>query len=106
MQAGSPPTPLSPQPKAAPPILSRCRCHHPAPNLPARHTNAVGPGFIATPLLSALPPDARAWLAALHPIGRLGTADEVANLTLFLLSDKAAFITGSHHLVDDGSTAQ
>jgi NAD(P)-dependent dehydrogenase (short-subunit alcohol dehydrogenase family) len=68
--------------------------------------NAIGPAFIDTPLLSALPPEARAGLAALHPIGRLGTPQEVANLTVFLLSDKASFITGSYHLVDGGYTAQ
>ena len=68
--------------------------------------NAVGPGFIDTPLLSTLPPESRAGLVALHPIGRLGTSDEVAHLVLVLLSDKAAFITGSYHLVDGGYTAQ
>lgn len=69
-------------------------------------TNAVGPGFIDTPLLTALPAAAKAGLAALHPIGRLGTSQEVANLVLFLLSDKARFISGSYHLVDGGYTAQ
>lgn len=69
-------------------------------------TVAVGPAFIDTPLLSALPPEAKAGLASLHPIGRLGTAEEVANLVLFLLSDKASFISGSYHLVDGGYTAQ
>ena len=68
--------------------------------------NAICPGFIDTPLLAALPPEGRAGLVALHPIGRLGTAQEVSNLVLFLLSDKAAFITGSYHLVDGGYTAQ
>ncbi|MGV8853976.1 MAG: SDR family NAD(P)-dependent oxidoreductase [Devosia sp.] len=69
--------------------------------------NAVGPGFIETPLLG----DNTAnntfdGLRALHPMGRLGTADEVAALTLFLLSDAASFITGSYHLVDGGYAAQ
>lgn len=68
--------------------------------------NAVGPAFIDTPLLAALPPEARAGLVALHPIGRLGTADEVAHLVTFLLSDKASFITGSYHLIDGGYCAQ
>lgn len=69
-------------------------------------TNAVGPGFIDTPLLTALPAEAKAGLAALHPIGRIGTSQEVANLVLFLLSDKASFISGSYHLVDGGYTSQ
>jgi len=68
--------------------------------------NAVGPGFIDTPLLAALDEEARAGLVGLHPAGRLGTADEVAALACFLLSDAAGFITGSYHLVDGGYTAR
>jgi NAD(P)-dependent dehydrogenase (short-subunit alcohol dehydrogenase family) len=67
--------------------------------------NAVGPGFIDTPLLQGMDAQAYAGLVALHPAGRLGTADEVAELTCFLLSDKASFITGSYHLVDGGYSA-
>ncbi len=69
--------------------------------------NAVGPGFIDTPLLSKnLTPEALGFIKGLHPIGRLGTAAEVAALTLFLLSNEASFITGSYHLVDGGYVAQ
>ncbi len=64
------------------------------------------PGFIDTPLLANLPKEAHDGLKALHPIGRLGTSDEVAALTLFLLSDAASNITGSYHLVDGGFVAQ
>lgn len=67
---------------------------------------AVGPGFIDTPLLAALPKEAHEGLKAVHPVGRLGTSDEVAALTLFLLSDAASNITGSYHLVDGGYVAQ
>ncbi|MBN9332213.1 glucose 1-dehydrogenase [Devosia sp.] len=67
---------------------------------------AVGPGFIETPLLSALPKETLDYLKAVHPIGRLGTSEEVAALTLFLLSDAASNITGSYHLVDGGYVAQ
>ncbi|MGV8832948.1 MAG: SDR family NAD(P)-dependent oxidoreductase [Devosia sp.] len=67
---------------------------------------AVGPGFIETPLLSALPEEAHDGLKSMHPIGRLGSSEEVAALTLFLLSDAASNITGSYHLVDGGYTAQ
>lgn len=42
----------------------------------------------------------------LHPIGTLGEVDEVATLTAFLTSNKVAFITASHHLIDGGYTAQ
>ncbi len=68
--------------------------------------NSIGPAFIDTPLLDGLPPGAKEALVAVHPIGRLGTPEEVAALTLFLLSDQAGFITGSYHLVDGGYTAQ
>ena len=68
--------------------------------------NAVGPAFIDTPLLAGLDPAVRGELVALHPAGRLGTAEEVAALTCFLLSKDASFITGSYHLVDGGYTAR
>jgi len=45
-------------------------------------------------------------IRGLHPVGRLGTSEEVAALTEFLLSDQASFITGSYHLVDGGYVAQ
>ncbi|MCX4680846.1 SDR family oxidoreductase [Streptomyces sp. NBC_01433] len=67
--------------------------------------NAVGPGFIDTPLLRNAEGPARDHLISLHPAGRLGTAEEVAELTAFLLSDKASFIHGSYHLVDGGYSA-
>lgn len=68
--------------------------------------NAIGPGFIETPLLSGLPPGAKEALVGAHPVGRLGASDEVAALTLFLLSDQARFINGSYHLIDGGYCAQ
>lgn len=68
--------------------------------------NAVGPAFIDTPLLSGLDRKTYDGLKALHPAGRLGTAEEVAALACFLLSDDASFITGSYHLVDGGYTAR
>jgi NAD(P)-dependent dehydrogenase (short-subunit alcohol dehydrogenase family) len=68
--------------------------------------NAVGPAFIDTPLLADLDAATRGGLVSLHPIGRLGRPEEVAELTCFLLSDRARFINGSYHLVDGGYTAR
>jgi NAD(P)-dependent dehydrogenase (short-subunit alcohol dehydrogenase family) len=68
--------------------------------------NAIGPGYIETPLLEALDREVYDGLVDLHPIGRLGKPEEVAELALFLASDKASFVTGSYHLVDGGYTAQ
>ncbi|MFD9503055.1 SDR family NAD(P)-dependent oxidoreductase [Streptomyces sp. NPDC060035] len=67
--------------------------------------NAVGPGFIDTPLLRNTDGPARDHLVSLHPAGRLGTSEEVAELAAFLLSDRASFIHGSYHLVDGGYSA-
>ena len=68
--------------------------------------NSVHPGYIDTPLLNELSREEYNSLVALHPIGRLGTAEDVANVVAFLLSDEAAFVVGSQYTVDGGYTAQ
>lgn len=69
--------------------------------------NSVGPGFIHTPLVAnALDEATLKFLEGKHALNRLGRSEEVAALIVFLLSERASFITGSYHLVDGGYTAQ
>jgi NAD(P)-dependent dehydrogenase (short-subunit alcohol dehydrogenase family) len=64
--------------------------------------NTVGPGFIKTPLLDVLDEAAQTYLAGLHAMGRMGEAQEVADLVAYLCSEKASFVTGGYYLVDGG----
>ena len=68
--------------------------------------NALCPGFIDTPMLANSSLDAAAikGLEALHPIGRLGRAEEIAAWALFLCSDAASFAVGGALPVDGGYT--
>jgi NAD(P)-dependent dehydrogenase (short-subunit alcohol dehydrogenase family) len=70
--------------------------------------NSVGPAFIETPMIAPVTADkaARDGLIALHPIGRLGKPQEVAELVIWLSSDKASFITGSYYPIDGGYLAR
>jgi NAD(P)-dependent dehydrogenase (short-subunit alcohol dehydrogenase family) len=68
--------------------------------------NAVGPGFIETPLLNGLDAEMKKQLVSLHPIGRLGKSEEVAELILWLGSEKSSFVTGSYYPVDGGYLAR
>jgi NAD(P)-dependent dehydrogenase (short-subunit alcohol dehydrogenase family) len=71
--------------------------------------NAICPGVIETPMLTRLA-DGRdelvAGLVALKPMGRLGTADEIAEAAVWLLSDRSSFVTGHALAVDGGYVAQ
>jgi NAD(P)-dependent dehydrogenase (short-subunit alcohol dehydrogenase family) len=69
--------------------------------------NSIGPGYILTPLLTnSLNDAAMNALVGLHPMGRLGTSAEVAELALWLNSDKASFVSGAYYYVDGGYLAQ
>ena len=69
--------------------------------------NAVGPGYIKTPLvMNTLDADALDALVGLHPIGRLGESEEIAEVILWLASSKSSFVTGAYYPVDGGYLAQ
>ncbi len=68
--------------------------------------NAVGPGYIHTPLLdNNLDEESMKAVAAKASMNRLGTPEEVADLVVFLSSDKSSFTTGSYFIADGGYTA-
>jgi NAD(P)-dependent dehydrogenase (short-subunit alcohol dehydrogenase family) len=66
--------------------------------------NAVAPGFIETPMTAPEAVYTKQWLSARIPLGRWGRPDEVAAAIVFLLSDDAAYITGTTIVVDGGLT--
>jgi NAD(P)-dependent dehydrogenase (short-subunit alcohol dehydrogenase family) len=84
---------------------------HAADNI---RVNSISPGSIRTPMLARsaahfspdLPAEeVYARFGASHPLGRIGTPEEVAELAAFLASDKAGFCTGGDYLVDGGLLA-
>ena len=72
--------------------------------------NAICPGTVETPSLhdrinqNADPVAARAAFIARQPMGRLGTADEIAALAVYLASDESSYTTGAIHVIDGGWT--
>lgn len=68
--------------------------------------NAVAPGYVATPRILESGKEVTDWMANVHPIKRLATREEVAELVAYLLSDAASFITGSVYSIDGGYVAQ
>jgi len=64
--------------------------------------NAIAPGYIKTPMTDVLKDDAKNRLKEMIPLGEIGTAEDVANLALFLASDDARYITGQVINVDGG----
>lgn len=70
--------------------------------------NSVCPGVINTPMLTRAlerEPEREKRMRKIHPIGRFGEADEIANAALWLCSDQASFVTGHQLAVDGGLTA-
>jgi NAD(P)-dependent dehydrogenase (short-subunit alcohol dehydrogenase family) len=74
--------------------------------------NSVHPGFIWTPMVENYlksqgdVAELKRGLDALHPVGRIGEAEEVAYGILYLASDESKFVTGSELVIDGGYTAR
>jgi len=66
--------------------------------------NSIHPGPIDTDMLKVRTPEQNERRLQLVPMRRMGTADEVANLVLFLLSDESSYITGAEIAIDGGAT--
>lgn len=97
-------------------LLTKSVALYCAREAPGIRCNSVHPGYIDTPMTDTWTEylaateggtveEAFAALAGLHPVGRLGRAEEVAAVVLFLISDESAFVTGAEHLVDGGYVA-
>jgi len=88
--------------KAAVIALSQAAALELAPQI---RVNSVSPGFIRTPLNEVLAKDEqlRSQIVAGTPLGRLGRADDVAELIVFLLSDRSSYLTGQNLVLDGGS---
>ena len=69
--------------------------------------NCICPGFVATPLIAPIlrDPERAEALARLHPLGRIGSPEDIANMAVFLASSEASWITGQAIAVDGGLSA-
>jgi len=68
--------------------------------------NCIAAGWIDTPLNTELDPKITSWALRETPLGRWGSADDVAAAALYLASDDAAFVTGTTLVLDGGRTAK
>ena len=93
-------------------LLSKSVALHGARLDPQVRCNSVHPAFLEGPMVDDIlkqtpfPDGARARITRDIPLGRLGTAAEVADLCVYLLSDESRFVTGAEFVIDGGLTAR
>ena len=76
----------------------------------ARHkvrVNAICPGGVETPMTAHFKAEASRWQQYIdsHPIGRVGTPEDIVHLVVYLASDESSWVTGSIFTIDGGRTA-
>src|SRR3569833_371732 len=93
-------------------LLSKSVALHGARLNPQVRCNSVHPAFLEGPMVdlmlkeTSFPDAARARITRDIPLGRLGTATEVASMCIYLLSDESRFVTGAEFVIDGGLTAR
>ena len=102
---GSPTSPAYSAAKRAITIFTSAALQYAKENI---RINSVHPGYDDTPLTEKRfsDPAVRQALIDRTPMGRLGTADDIATGVLFLASDESSWVTGSELVIDGGMTAQ
>jgi len=93
-------------------LLSKSVALHGARLIPQVRCNSIHPAFLEGPMVDMIlkgthyPDAARARVTRDIPLGRLGTAEEVATMCVYLLSDESRFVTGAEFVIDGGLTAR
>ncbi len=96
--------------KAAVTLLTKSVAMHCATSGYGIRCNSIHPGVIHTPILDKVlaqvpnPDEVYAGWVAVHPIGRIGTPEEIAAMAVYLASDESGFTTGAEFRVDGGSS--
>ncbi len=68
--------------------------------------NSLHPGYVETPMFNRMEDERKERYRQMHPIGRVGQAEEIASAALFLASEASSFMTGAELVVDGGYTAR